>query len=317
VRHHPSKPSIVQKFQSQQTQSTWAFTGLRPLEHNQLAVFRRSDVSRRRDSRDGNNKRPIAEDGADEGDIEAGKDTNEARANDKGSDSASSGQQNSGANDSDNSDKDRSQDQRSTNSGGIDTQKVQSDQNRNGKGDRGHDHVDKAANDADHVKIYGLIEKIEMSVKPYEDDHNERTRTRIQTLWEKIDYLTPAQWAFDSLVDSEENDPVRRVFHKLSLHRNLNERITQGALLGHTSPQYKKQYKEDMMQESPLFRGNGSNLQATNRRRFDFYLQQGAIIDKLCTLCAGLVALVAPMLTSAEYGLWFIDVNVLISSPGP
>jgi len=65
------------------------------------------------------------------------------------------------------------------------------------------------------------------------------------------------------------------------------------------------------------FRGGDSDLQEANRRRFDYYLQQGAIIDKLCTLCAGLVALVAPILTSAEYGLWFINVNVLIFSSGP
>lgn len=311
MRHHPSKPTIVQKFQSHwQTHSSWAFTELRALEHNRLAVFCRSDVSRRRNSRDCNNKRPIAEDGANEGDTEA---RTEARANDKGCHSSSSCQQISGTNEPDNSGKARSQGQSSTNSGGIDTQRVQSDQNRNGKDDRGHDNKAKAANDADQVKICRLIEKIEMSVK---NDDNERTRTRIQNLWEKTDYLTLAQWAFDSLVDSEENDPVRRVFLKLSLHRNLNERIKQGALLGHTNPRFKKKYKEDMMQESRSFRGGDSDLQMMNRRLFNFYVQQGAIIDKLCSLCAGLVALVAPILTVAEYGLWFIYVNVLIFSPG-
>ena len=292
-------------------------TGLRALEHNRLAVFCHSDVSRQRNSRDCSNERPIAEDGANEGDIAADKHTNEARANDKGSDSASLCQQNSDANEPDHSDEGRSQDQSSMNGGGIDTQKVRSDQNRKGKRHRGHDNEDKVANDADHVKIYRLIEKIETFVKHFENDHNERTRTRIQSLWERIDYLTPAQWAFDSLVDSEEKDPVRRVFYKLSLHRNLNERFKQGALLGHTSPQYKKQYREDMMRESPSFRGSDSDLQANHRRRFYNYLQEGAIIDKLCTLCPGLVALVAPILTSAEYGLWFINVNVLIFSPGP
>jgi len=312
VRNHPSKPSIVQKSPSQETQSSWAFTGLRALEYNRLAIFCRSDVSRPNNC---NNKRPIAEDGANKDDTRADKGTNEARPNDKGSHSFSSCQQNSGAYEPDNFDKDRSQDQSSTNSGGIDTQKVRSDQNCNGKGDRGHDNEDKAADNADHGKICRLIEKIETSVK-HENDHNERTRTRIQSLWEKTDYLTLAQWAFDSLVDSEENDPIRRVFLKLGLHRNLNARIKQGALLGHTSPRFKKQFKEDMIQESPTFRGGNSDLQEANRRRFDYYLQQGAIIDKLCTLCAGLVALVAPILTSAEYDLWFINVNVLIFSSG-
>lgn len=118
---------------------------------------------------------------------------------------------------------------------------------------------DKAADDADHVKIYKLLKKIEMSVKTYEHDHN--ARTPIQTVWEKNDYLTSAQWDLDSLVDSDIKDLVQRVFHKLSLHWNLKERIEQSALLRHTSPQYKKQYKEDMMQESSSFHGSKINLQ--------------------------------------------------------
>ena len=235
MRHRPSKPSIFQKSQSQQTQSSWAFTGLRALKHNRLAVFCRSDVSQRRDTRDCNNERPIAEDGVNEEDIEAGKDVNKASANDKGSDSASSCQQNSGTNEPDNSDKNRLQDQSCTNSGGIDTQNVQGDHNGNGKDNRGDDNQDKAANDANHIKINRLIEKIEKSITKDDDNHDERTRTRIQTVWERIDYLTSAQWDFDSLVESEKNDPVRGVLHKLSLHRNLNERIKQGVLRGQSN----------------------------------------------------------------------------------
>ena len=300
MRHHPSKPSIVQKSQWQQTQSSWACAGLRALEHNRLAVFCRSDVSQRRDSRDCNDQRPNAEDGDNEGDTEAGQDISETSANDNGSDSAS---QNSGTKEPDNSDKDRSQDQSNINSGGIDTPEVQGSQNGNGKENREDDNQDKAAHDKDHVKINRLIEKIEKSIDKYNDGHDERTHTRIQTLWKRIDYLTSAQWDIDSLDDSEKNDPLRRVLHKLSLHRNLKKRIEQGAILGHTSPQYKKQYKEEMMQESPSFRDSDSNLQENDRRRFDVYLRQGAIFDKLYTLCAGSVALVAPILTSAEYGL--------------
>ena len=313
MRHNPFKPTIVQKSQPQQTQFTWAFRGLRTLEHNRLAVFCRSDVSQRKDSRVCNSETPIAEDGANQGDIEVGTDINKASANDKGSDSSSSCQQNDGTNEPNDSDKDRAQGQSSTNSGGTDNQNVQGNQN----GERGNDNQDKAAYDTNHVKIYKLIEKIETHVKPYEDDHTERTRTRIETLWERIDYLTPAQWNFDSLVDLEDNDPIRSVFHKLSLHRNLRERIKQGAARGHTSPQYKKQYKEDMMQESPSFRGGDSDCQALSRRRLDYYLQQGAIFDKLCVLCPGLLALVAPVLTLIEYGLWFIDVTMLIFLLGP
>jgi len=301
VRHNPSKPTIVQELQSQQTHSSWAFTESRPLEHNRLAVFCRGDVSRRGNSGHCNNKRPIPEDGANEGDTEA---RTEACANDKGI---------SGTNEPENPGKACSQGQSSTNSGGIDTQRVQSDQNRNGTDNRGHDNKAKAANDADQVKICRLIEKIELSVK---HNHNERTRTRIQNLWEKTDYLTLAQWAFDSLLDLEANDPLRRVFLKLSLYQNLNKRIKQGALLGHTSSRFKTKYKEDMMQESRSFRRGDGGLQVKKRRAFNNYVQQGAVIDKLCSLCAGLVALVAPILTETEYGLWFILVNLLIFSPG-
>lgn len=80
-----------------------------------------------------------------------------------------------------NFDKDRSQDQSNTNSDNIDTQKIRSNQNYNDKNDREHDNEDKVANNANHDKICKLIEKIKMFVK-HKNDHNERTRTRIQSL---------------------------------------------------------------------------------------------------------------------------------------
>ena len=56
---YPSRPTSVQK-----SQFRWALRGLRALEHNRLAVFCRSDVSHRKDSRDRNSEAPIAQDGA-------------------------------------------------------------------------------------------------------------------------------------------------------------------------------------------------------------------------------------------------------------
>ena len=69
------------------------------------------------------------------------------------------------------------------------------------------------------------------------------------------------------------------------------------------------------MQELRLFRRGDSGFQVKKRRAFNNYVQQSAVIDKLCLLCAGLVALVASILTETEYGLWFILVNLLIFSP--
>jgi len=96
---------------------------------------------------------------------------------------------------------------------------------------------------------------------------------------------------------------VRRIFLKLSLHRNLNKRIKQNTLLEHTNLQFKKKYKENIIQELQLFRDDNSNLQIINCRLFNFYVQQNTIIDKLCLLCAELVILVVSIFTIAEYNL--------------
>lgn len=289
MRHHYSESSVVQKSQSQQIQSSWACTESRTFGNDRLAVFCLGDVPQRRDSR--HEERPIAENGGIERDKDAGKDI-ETNANDKGSDSTTSCQQNRGYDEPYNPEIDHSQDQN-----------IHSDHNGNGKDNSGDDNKNKAANDANRIKINRLIEKIENSIKKRKDDHDERTHTWIQTLWEKIDFFTSAQWDFDSLVDSAENDPVRVVLHKMSLYRNLNARIEQGVLRGRTHRQYHKQYKREMMEESLSFRGIDSKVQESKRRLFDLYLQQGALFDRMCTLCAGLVGLVAPILTTSEYGL--------------
>lgn len=303
MRQYPSKTSVIQKCQSQQTQSLWACNGLRAVDCNRLAVFCLSGVSRRRDIRDCNSKRPITEDGGIEGDKDAVKDINETSASNKGSDSASSCQKNSGINEPDSSDKDRSQDQGNANSDGVDTPNTQGDHNGNGKDGRGDDSQNKPAYDAKDIKINALIEKIEMSLKTPEDDLNKRIRSWNLSLWEKIEFLTSAQWHFDSLIDSKENDPVRRVIHKLSLYRKLEEKINQGALNGCQHKTYTRQYKDDVMEVSPSFRALDSKSQQSKRRLFDRYLQQGAVFHRLCSLCPGLMGLIAHTLTISEYGL--------------
>ena len=298
MRRHPSKPSVVRKSQSQQTQSLWACTGLRTLEHDRLAVFCLRDIPQRRDSRDCNSERPIVED--------AGKDIHETSTNDKGSHSASSCQKNSGTNEPDSSDKDRSQDQSNTNSDGIDTQTVQKD-------DLGDDSLDKTADDAKDAKINPLIEKIENFIKTRrEDELQSCIHPWNHPLWEGTEFITSAQWHFDSLVDSKESDPVRRVIHKTSLHRDLEKQIRQGALNGCQHQKYTRLYKDDVMKISSLSDSKESKRQKSKRRLFDVWLQQGAVFHRLCSLCPGLMGLIAPTLTKSEYGLLYIDVSVLI-----
>jgi len=317
VRQCPSKSFVVQKRQSQQTQSLWACTGLRSTNRDRLAVFCLSGVSQRRDLRDWNSKKPIAKDGGNEGDKNAVRDTNEttANGNGNGSDSASS-QKNSGTNERESSDKDRSQDQSNTNSDGIDTQNLQGDHDGNGKDDLGDDSQDKSADDAKGAKLITLIEKVEKSINTPEDDLDERIRSWNPFLWEGVEFISSAQWHFDSLVDSKENDPVRRVIHKLSLHWKLEEKINQGALNGCQHKTYTRRYKDDVMKVSPSSRALDSKRRQSKRHLFDRYLRQGAVFHRLCSLCPGLMGLIAPTLTIHEYGLFLIDVSVLIFSPG-
>ena len=284
----------------------WACTGFRVLDDDRLAIFCRGV------SYDRNNKRLIAEDGGIEGDKDA---VNETSTNDKNSDSASSYQNDGGTNKPESSDKDHSQDQSNINSDGIGTQNVQDDHNGNGKDDRGDDSQDKTANDTKDTKIKTLIEKIENSIKT-NVNLDGRIHSWNQSLWKGIKLITSEQWHFDSLVDPEENDPVRKVIHKMSLYRNLEERMEQGARNGCQHQTYKRQYKDDVMKTSLLCRALDSKHQRSRRRLFDRYLQQGAVFDKLCSLCPGLMGLIAPTLTIPEYGLLFIDVSVLIFSTG-
>ena len=107
----------------------------------------------------------------------------------------------------------------------------------------------------------------------------------------------------------KENDPVRRVIHKLSLHRHLKKKIKHGALKGFQHKSYIRQYKDDVMKISPLSAPLDSKRRQSKRRLFDLYLQQGALFHRLCSLCPGLMGLIAPTLTTAEYDLLFINVN--------
>ncbi len=311
MRQRPSKPSIVQKSQSQRTQFSWACTGLRTFERDNLAVFRLSNVSQRTKTCDRDSERPTAEDGAIEGDRRPCKFISETSANDKGRDSVSSYQKNSSNNESDSADKDRSQDQSYTTNNSTDNQNVQdghSDNEDGGGAEGSQDH------DAEHAKINKLIEKIEKSLETRRKILDEHTQSWIHSLWGYIDFITPAQWDFDSLLDSAESDPFRIVLHKLRLHWNLKARTEQGALHGCASNRYIRQYKNEMIRESPSFRALDSRRQEAKRRLFELYLRQGEVFDRMCLLCPGLVGLVAPILTTLEYIHLSFDVNVLIYS---
>lgn len=149
-----------------------------------------------------------------------------------------------------------------------------------------------------------------------DSDLSERFRSWNQSLWKGIELITSAQWHFDSLVDWKEHDPVRRVIHKTCLHRNLQEKIKQGALKGCQHKTYTRQYKDEVMKVSPLCNALDSKHESSKRRQFDRYLQQGAVFDKLYSLCPGLMGLIAPTLTMPEYGLLFVNMSVLIFSTG-
>jgi len=300
VRRSPCKSSVVQKSQSQQTQSSWACAGLRTFEHDQLAVFCLS--GQRRDRCDSSSERSIAENSGIEGDKDTSEDLNETSDSNNENNSTSPYQETSATNRPDSSDKDRSQDQSNTNSDGIDNQNVEADHSPNGQDDSGDDSHGETANDA---KINKLIGKIEKSIKAREDNLEKYTSSWNQNFWAGVDFKTPAQWSFDSLVDSAENDPFRAVLHRLSLHRNLEERIRQNARQGQTHMKHKRQCKDDMMEESPLFCALDSQRQDSRRRMFDIYVRQGAIFDEIGTLCPGLIGLVAPILTFSEY-VWYL-----------
>lgn len=55
-----------------------------------------------------------------------------------------------------------------------------------------------------------------------------------------------------------------------------------------------------MMKMSLLCLARDSKRKKSKRRRLDRYLQQGAVFDKLYSLCPGLMGLIAPTLTTLE-----------------
>ena len=67
-----------------------------------------------------------------------------------------------------------------------------------------------------------------------------------------------------------------------------------------------------MMRESLSLRALDSKNRESKRHLFDLCLRQGAVFDRLFTLCPELLGLVALLLTTLKYGLLFIDVSVLI-----
>lgn len=83
----------------------------------------------------------------------------------------------------------------------------------NSKDDLGDNSQATNADDAKDTKLDTLIEKVEKSINMSEDGLNERIRSWNPSLWEGVEFISSAQWHFDSLVDSKENDPVRVIKH--------------------------------------------------------------------------------------------------------
>lgn len=163
MRHCPSRPSIVQKSQLQQTQSLWACTGLRALDDDhRLAIFSR------RHSRDCSSKRFIAENAGIKDGIDAG--ISETSVNEKNSDFAPSCQSDSGVNKPDSFDKDSLQDQSNKGNHCIETQnhrgdpndKEGDDNNNNDDNDDDDDtgSHDNTADDANDANVNPLVEKV-------------------------------------------------------------------------------------------------------------------------------------------------------------
>ena len=92
-------------------------------------------------------------------------------------------------------------------------------------------------------------------------------------MWEGIELRTYAQWYFDSLVDSKENDPVRRVIHKWSLYREMEKKRNQGAINESRHQAYTKRCKDNILQALPLFQALGSVQQQVQRNLLNTYLR--------------------------------------------
>ncbi|KAL9030081.1 MAG: hypothetical protein Q9196_001756 [Gyalolechia fulgens] len=301
------RPSIVQKSQSQQPQSLWACTDLRTTDDDhRLAIFSR------RDSRDCSSKRPILENASTEDGIDAG--INDSSVNERNSDSGPSCPNDSSTNKPDSFNKDGTQEQSNTDNHCIETQNDRgdhsdnegddndSDNNNHNNNDNSNASQDNTANDANNANVNLLVEKVKNFITTRSKDELESCiRPWNRSLWEGTKFITSAQWHFDSLIDMKENDPVRRVIHKLSLHCHLKKKIKHGTLKGCRHQSYTRQYKDDVMEISPLCASLDGKPRKAKRRLLDLYLQQGALFHKLCSLCPGLMGLVAPPLRTAEY----------------
>ena len=319
VRSRPAQPSIVQPSQSQQVQSLWACTGSHAVNDDRLAIFCR------RTSRDCNSKRRIAEDGGTEDGGSKDGGTDDGGSKDGGTEDSSSedddteGDKDAGINETNATDNNKdsttcSQDQSKTYSDSIHIQNVQGDHNGNGNDDREDDSQDQNADNAKATKINPLIQKVENFISTQrEDELQSCIRAWNPSLWKGPRFITSAQWHFDWLVDSKENEPVRKVIHKMGLHRDLEKQIEHGARSGRQHKTFTRQYKDNVMKIS-LSSKTPTKDEKAKRRIFDIWLQQGAVLHKLYSLCPGFMGLIAPTLKTSEYGLLFVHMSALILS---
>lgn len=286
---------LSQRPQSQPRQSSWAFSKLCTIDnYHQSAIFYR------RDSIDYSSDNSIIEDSNDEGNNDGS--INAISTNNKNSKSASPYHNESGNSKPDGSDNDRLQDQNNTITHSIDTQTVQGDHSDNG----GNDNSGGQRNTADD-EINALVVKFGEFITGKSKDTLESCIHPWHRPLKGIVCITSAQWHFDSLMDMQLNDPVRKVIHKLGLYHYLQETSNLISLGGCDNRPHMRRYKDEVMNVSQY--SAAPDGKRNLRRQFDRFLQEGKVIHKLFTLNPGYMGLIAPTLTQAEYGLLIISVS--------
>ena len=160
---------------------------------------------------------PVAENASIEDGIDAG--ISETSVNEKNSDSAPSCQNDSGTNKPDSFDKDSSQDQSNTDNHCIETQNDRGDHSDKEGDDNNNDDngsQNNTADDANDTNVNPLVEKVKKYITTRSKDELESCiRPWNHSLWEGTKFITSAQSHFDSLIDMEDNVPVRRVIPQI------------------------------------------------------------------------------------------------------
>ena len=293
------KVHLSQGSQSLPRQSSWAFSKLCTVDNDhQSAIFYR------RDSIDNSSDKSVIEDsnnlGNNDGSINAINAINAINTNNTNSKSASSYHNETGKSKPDGSHNDHLQDQNNTITHSINNQTVQSDHSNNG-GNDGRRRCNTAATINALVVKYGRFitgkskDTLGSCIQPWHCP-----------LEKRIVCITTAQWHFDSVVEMQLNDPVRKVIHKLALYHHIQEVNNLIALNGRDPRRDLREIKDEVMRTT---QHSASDSKDNLRRKFDLLLQEGKVIYKLYILNPGYMGLIAPILTQYEYGLLIISMS--------